>query len=256
MLRRGWPIVVASCALLAACLDDQQALRSSEPLYTMVFFATDSTALSKRARDQIADFVANPMGPIKTMPKAKVCVGGHSDKTGTEPVNREVGAAPRRRRHKIPRRARRATGADRDDEPRQFQAAGRHRAADVGDFQPTRRDRGWLFIMKMRRRLGALCALCLAIGVVPEVVVALSPAPPQRVFCTTGSSVVAPSKDNDNVLQSAAENFWRRITPGRLKVRAWVNLPEASELKLGTFNGVRLCREGATCPIGGPVGSY
>jgi peptidoglycan-associated lipoprotein len=91
MLRRGWPIVVASCALLAACLDDQQALRSSEPLYTMVFFDTDSTALSKRARDQIADFVANPMGPIKTMPKAKVCVGGHSDKTGTEPVNREVG---------------------------------------------------------------------------------------------------------------------------------------------------------------------
>lgn len=86
--------------------------------------------------------------------------------------------------------------------------------------------------MKMRRRLGALCALCLAIGVVPEVVVALSPAPPQRVFCTTGSSVVAPSKDNDNVLQSAAENFWRRITPGRLKVRAWVNLPEASELSL------------------------
>jgi peptidoglycan-associated lipoprotein len=91
MLRRAWPIVVASCALLAACLDDQQALRSSEPLYTMVFFASDSTTLSKRARDQIADFVANPVGPIKTMPKAKVCVGGHSDMTGTEPVNREVG---------------------------------------------------------------------------------------------------------------------------------------------------------------------
>jgi outer membrane protein OmpA-like peptidoglycan-associated protein len=91
MLRRVWPIVVASCAMLAACVDDQQALRSSsEPLYTMVFFASDSTALSKRARDQIADFVANPMGPIKAMPKAKVCVGGHSDKTGTEQVNREV----------------------------------------------------------------------------------------------------------------------------------------------------------------------
>jgi outer membrane protein OmpA-like peptidoglycan-associated protein len=90
MLRSLWPIVVATCALLAACVDDQQALRTSEPLYTMVFFASDSTALSKRARDQIADFVANPTGPIKTMPKAKVCVGGHSDKTGTEPVNREV----------------------------------------------------------------------------------------------------------------------------------------------------------------------
>lgn len=90
MLRSLWPIVAATCALLAACVDDQQALRTSEPLYTMVFFASDSTALSKRARDQIAVFVANPAGPIKTMPKAKVCVGGHSDKTGTEPVNREV----------------------------------------------------------------------------------------------------------------------------------------------------------------------
>jgi outer membrane protein OmpA-like peptidoglycan-associated protein len=90
MLRGAWPIVIATCAMLAACVDDQQALRTSEPLYTMVFFASDSTALSKRARDQIADFVANPTGPIKTMPKAKVCVGGHSDKTGTEPVNREV----------------------------------------------------------------------------------------------------------------------------------------------------------------------
>ncbi|MPZ29790.1 MAG: OmpA family protein [Rhodospirillales bacterium] len=90
MLRRASPIVVAICAMLAACLDDQQALRSAEPLYTMVFFASDSTALNKRARDQITGFVANPMGPIKTMPKAKVCVGGHSDKTGTEPVNREV----------------------------------------------------------------------------------------------------------------------------------------------------------------------
>lgn len=90
MLRGTLPIVVATCAMLAACVDDQQALKSSEPLYTMVFFASDSTALSKRARDQIADFAANPTGPIKTMPKAKVCIGGHSDKTGTEPVNREV----------------------------------------------------------------------------------------------------------------------------------------------------------------------
>jgi outer membrane protein OmpA-like peptidoglycan-associated protein len=90
MLRRAWPIIVATCAMLVACTDDQQALKSSEPLYTMVFFASDSTALSKRARDQIANFVANPVGPIKTMPKAKVCVGGHSDKTGTEPLNREV----------------------------------------------------------------------------------------------------------------------------------------------------------------------
>jgi hypothetical protein len=86
--------------------------------------------------------------------------------------------------------------------------------------------------MKMRRALAALWVLCVAVGVVPEAAMALSPAPPQRVFCTPGSSLVAPSKDNDKVLQSAAENFWRRITPGRLKVRAWVNLPEPSESSL------------------------
>ena len=141
MVRRAWPIVVASCALLAACVDDQQALRSSEPLYTMVFFASDSTALCKRARDQIADFVANPMGPIKTMPKAKVCVGGHSDKTGTEPVNREVA----QRRADAVTKYLVELGVPQErivtSEPRQFQAAGRHRAADIGDLQPARRDR-------------------------------------------------------------------------------------------------------------------
>jgi outer membrane protein OmpA-like peptidoglycan-associated protein len=91
MLRRGWPGVAVVCAALAACVDDQQASPAShEPIYTMVFFASDSTQLSKRGRDQLAGFVANPLGPIKTMPKAKVCVGGHSDKTGPEPVNVEV----------------------------------------------------------------------------------------------------------------------------------------------------------------------
>ena len=91
MLRRGWPGVAVMCAVLAACVDDQQELQTShEPVYTMVFFASDSTQLSKRARDQLAGFVTNPMGPIKTMPKAKVCVGGHSDKTGPEPANVEV----------------------------------------------------------------------------------------------------------------------------------------------------------------------
>jgi outer membrane protein OmpA-like peptidoglycan-associated protein len=78
------------CAVLAGCVDDQQAAVSHEPVYTMVFFASDSTALSKRAREQIADFVTNPAGPVKTMPKAKVCVGGHSDRTGPEPINVEV----------------------------------------------------------------------------------------------------------------------------------------------------------------------
>src|SRR5262245_28693042 len=90
MLRTAWLTVIATCAALTACLNEQPVVQSSEPLYTIVFFASDSTNLSKRARDQIADFVANPAGPVKIMQKAKVCVTGHTDKTGPEAVNREV----------------------------------------------------------------------------------------------------------------------------------------------------------------------
>lgn len=94
MVRRAWPIVVASCALLAACLDDQQALQTSDPVYTMVFFATDSVSLNKRAQDQLANTVSNPTPPIKAAlqpnSKAKICVTGHSDKVGPETINKEV----------------------------------------------------------------------------------------------------------------------------------------------------------------------
>jgi outer membrane protein OmpA-like peptidoglycan-associated protein len=94
MVRRGWPIVVASCALLAACLDDQQALQTSDPIYTMVFFATDSVSLNKRAQDQLANTVSNPTPPIKAAlqpnSKAKICVTGHTDKVGPETINKEV----------------------------------------------------------------------------------------------------------------------------------------------------------------------
>lgn len=94
MLRRAWPIVVASCALLAACLDDQQALQTSDPIYTMVFFATDSVSLNKRAQDQLANTVSNPTPPIKAAlqpnSKAKICVTGHTDKVGPESINKEV----------------------------------------------------------------------------------------------------------------------------------------------------------------------
>ena len=94
MLRRAWPIVVASCALLAACLDDQQALQTSDPIYTMVFFATDSVSLNKRAQDQLANTVSNPTPPIKAAlqpnSKAKICVTGHTDKVGPETTNKEV----------------------------------------------------------------------------------------------------------------------------------------------------------------------
>jgi outer membrane protein OmpA-like peptidoglycan-associated protein len=94
MLRRAWPIVVASCAMLAACLDDQQALQTSDPIYTMVFFATDSVSLNKRAQDQLANTVSNPTPPIKAAlqpnSKAKICVTGHTDKVGPETINKEV----------------------------------------------------------------------------------------------------------------------------------------------------------------------
>jgi len=94
MLVRTWPIVVATCAALAACVDDQQALQTSDPIYTMVFFATDSVSLNKRAQDQLTNTVNNPTPPIKAAlqpnSKAKICVTGHTDKVGPETINKEV----------------------------------------------------------------------------------------------------------------------------------------------------------------------
>jgi outer membrane protein OmpA-like peptidoglycan-associated protein len=94
MLGRTWPIVVATCATLAACLDDQQALQTSDPIYTMVFFATDSVSLNKRAQDQLTNTVRDPTPPIRAAlqpnSKAKICVTGHTDKVGPETINKEV----------------------------------------------------------------------------------------------------------------------------------------------------------------------
>jgi peptidoglycan-associated lipoprotein len=95
MLGRAWPIVVASCAALAGCVDDRQALQTSDPIYTMVFFATDSVSLNKRARDQLTETVRSPTPPIKAAlqpnSKAKICITGHTDKVGPETINKEVG---------------------------------------------------------------------------------------------------------------------------------------------------------------------
>ena len=94
MLGRMWPIVVATCATLAACVDDQQALQTSDPIYTMVFFATDSVSLNKRAQDQLTNTVNNPTPPIKAAlqpnSKARICVTGHTDKVGPETMNKEI----------------------------------------------------------------------------------------------------------------------------------------------------------------------
>lgn len=94
MLGRAWPIVVATCATLAACVDDQQALQTSDPIYTMVFFPSDSVALNKRAKDQLSHTVNNPTPPIKAAlqpnAKARICVNGHTDKVGPETINKEI----------------------------------------------------------------------------------------------------------------------------------------------------------------------
>lgn len=94
MWRHAWPIVVAICATLVACVDDQQALQASDPIYTMVFFATDSVSLDKRARDQLTKTVRDPTPPIRAAlqpnSKAKICAIGHSDKVGSATINREV----------------------------------------------------------------------------------------------------------------------------------------------------------------------
>ena len=91
---RAWPIVFATGAMLTACVDDQQALLSSDPSYTMVFFATDSVSLDKRARDQLRYTVKEPTPPIKAAlqpnSKARICVTGHTDKVGPETINNEV----------------------------------------------------------------------------------------------------------------------------------------------------------------------
>src|SRR4026207_1392477 len=94
MLRRAWPTAAAPCATLAACVDDQQALQTSDPIYTMVFFATDSVSLNKRAQDQLTNTVRDPTPPIRAAlqpnSKAKICVTGHTDKVGPETINKEV----------------------------------------------------------------------------------------------------------------------------------------------------------------------
>jgi outer membrane protein OmpA-like peptidoglycan-associated protein len=85
----------ALAVLLAACVDDQQALLSGDPSYTMVFFAIDSVTLNKRAQDQLNDTVNNPTPPIRAAlqpeSRAKICVTGHSDTVGSETVRMEVG---------------------------------------------------------------------------------------------------------------------------------------------------------------------
>jgi outer membrane protein OmpA-like peptidoglycan-associated protein len=95
MLWRTWPIAVVTFAALAACVDDSQALRSSEPSYTMVFFASGSASLSKQARQQLSDAVSDPTPPIKAAlqanSKSRICVTGHSDSTGPEAINKEFG---------------------------------------------------------------------------------------------------------------------------------------------------------------------
>ncbi|MBL6614495.1 MAG: OmpA family protein [Reyranella sp.] len=90
----GWGIAIAALALLAAC-EQEQALQSGDPNYTMVFFATDSVTLNKRAQDTLSAAVKEPTPPVRAalqpQSKAKICVTGHSDNVGADSVKMEVG---------------------------------------------------------------------------------------------------------------------------------------------------------------------
>jgi outer membrane protein OmpA-like peptidoglycan-associated protein len=88
-----WGIAVAALALLTAC-DQEQALQSDDPNYTMVFFATDSVTLNKRAQDTLSAAVKEPTPPVRAAlqpkSKARICVTGHTDRVGSDTINVEV----------------------------------------------------------------------------------------------------------------------------------------------------------------------
>jgi peptidoglycan-associated lipoprotein len=95
MAGAGLGIAVAALATLSACAEPEQALLSGEPNYTMVFFATDSVALNKRAQDTLAAAVREPTPPVRSAlqpdARAKICVTGHSDNVGPDAIKVEVG---------------------------------------------------------------------------------------------------------------------------------------------------------------------
>ena len=76
----GREIAVAALAMLAACAEQEQAIQSGDPNYTMVFFATDSVALNKRAQDTLSAAVKEPTPPVRAAlqpeSKAKIRSGG------------------------------------------------------------------------------------------------------------------------------------------------------------------------------------
>ena len=88
-----WGIAVAALALLTAC-DQEQALESGDPNYTMVFFASDSVTLNKRAQDTLTAAVMEPTPPVRAAlqpkSKARICVTGHTDRVGPDTINVQV----------------------------------------------------------------------------------------------------------------------------------------------------------------------
>ena len=88
-----WGIAFAALALLTAC-EQEQALQSGDPNYSMVFFATDSVTLNKRAQDTLTAAVKEPTPPVRAAlqlkSKAKICVTGHSDRVGPDSINVKV----------------------------------------------------------------------------------------------------------------------------------------------------------------------
>jgi outer membrane protein OmpA-like peptidoglycan-associated protein len=91
----AWSTIIAAFALLAACAEEPMPLLGSDPIYSMVFFDSGSSSLSKQARQKLADDVLKPSPPIKAVLRpessAKICVTGHADNTSSEMINKEIG---------------------------------------------------------------------------------------------------------------------------------------------------------------------
>jgi outer membrane protein OmpA-like peptidoglycan-associated protein len=91
----AWSTIIAAFALLAACAEEPMPLLGSDPNYSMVFFDSGSSSLSKQSKQKLSDDVLTPLAPIKAVLRPdsskKICVTGHSDNTGSEATNKELG---------------------------------------------------------------------------------------------------------------------------------------------------------------------
>ena len=91
----AWSTIIAAFALLAACAEEPMPLLGSDPNYSMVFFDSGSSSLSKQSKQKLSDDVLTPLAPIKAVLRPdsskKICVTGNTDNTGSQAANKELG---------------------------------------------------------------------------------------------------------------------------------------------------------------------